>query len=122
MKNVYPKYPASFDGEGEGEGDDLKPKATDKELTELIRAQAARIKELETESVGFKDLQSEVSKLQEALATNQSMGELVTELKAMSVGGNADGGGDSKEPHPLQVAAESGDMKTFRKLRAAGEE
>ncbi len=120
---VYPKFPASFDGDPDPDSkdDDPKSKAIDKEITELIKAQAARIKELETESAGFKDLQSEVSKLQETLATNQSLGELVTQLKDMSVAGDAGGGGGKDEKHPLQAAAEAGNMREYRKLRAAEE-
>jgi len=105
------------EGEGEGEGGG-EGKATDKELTELIKAQSARIKELEAESAGFKELQSEVTKLQETMATNKSLSELVAELKNMSV---ASAGGGEEKVDPLQAAAEAHDMKAYRKLRTTEE-
>ena len=93
-----------------------KPKATDKELGELVKAQAKRIEQLETDATTSKGLKDEVAKLQETLGTQTSLTELVEQLKTM----NADNPAQTEaEKHlsELTQAAESGNMKEFRRLR-----
>ena len=102
-----------------GENDDNpKPKASDKELADLIKAQAAEIKRLSDENKGLTGLQEEVTKLQETLGTTKAIGELVAEMKAMAAGNHAQTE-EEKAMSDLQKAAEAGDMKKYRKLRKA---
>ena len=93
-------------------------KATDTELAELIKSQAERIKELESENVNITQLKAEVEGLQSSLGTRSSIAELVEQVKIM----NADHKTEQlteqeKAMSKLQKVAEAGDMKTFRKMR-----
>ena len=99
--------------------DDDNKGATTEELASLIKAQAARISELESEATTSKGLKDEVSKLQEALGTQTSLTELVEQLKTMNAADNDAPTEQEKVASELQTAAEAGDMKTFRKLREA---
>ncbi len=98
---------------------DDKPKASDKEVAELVKAQAERIKQLETEAATHTGLKDEVTKLQEALGTQTSLTELVDQLKTMNAAGKDEQTEQEKAMTDLQKAADAGDMKTFRKLREA---
>ena len=93
-----------------------KPKASDKELADLIKAQASEIERLSAENKGLTGLQDEVTKLQETLGTTKALGDLITELKSMATGGSTT---KQNEVSDLQKAADAGDMKTYRKLREA---
>jgi len=93
--------------------------ATTEELTSLIKAQAERISELEADAATHTGLKDEVTKLQEALGTQTSLTELVDQLKVLNAGDPAQTEAD-KHASALLKAAESGNMKEFRRLRASG--
>lgn len=93
-------------------------KATDKELAELIKSQAARIKELETENANITELKAEVEGLQSTLGTRSSIAELVEQVKIMNADHKVEQQTEQeKAMTKLQKAAEAGDMKAFRKMR-----
>lgn len=103
----------SDENENENEGN---PSATDQEIADLIKAQATRIGELEAENKGVSELKSQVEQLQSTLGTQSSLTELVAQLKAMNTNQQPSTPRE-KAMDALTKAAESGDMKMFRKLR-----
>ena len=104
-------------GKNGNKGTDDKKNASDKEVAELVKAQAERIKQLETEAATHTGLKDEVTKLQEALGTQTSLTELVDQLKTMNAAGNEAPTEAEKQASALQAAADAGDMKEFRRLR-----
>jgi len=100
---------------------DDKPKASDKEVADLIKALSARNKELEDENADYRQnydgLKGEVSKLQETLGTQSSMAELVDQLKTLNADRKQPMTEQEKAASEILKAAEAGDMKTYRKLR-----
>lgn len=106
------------DNNDDGKKDD-KPKASDKEVAELIKAQAAEIERLKTENAGIGELKTQVETLQSTLGTQSSITELIEQVKAMNAAGDQPVTEQEKAASELQKAADAGDMKTYRKLREA---
>ena len=98
---------------------DDKNKATDKEVAELIKAQAAEIERLKTENAGISELKTQVETLQSTLGTQSSITELIEQVKVMNEDRKQPVTEAEKQASALQAAADAGDMKTFRKLREA---
>ena len=93
-------------------------KATDTEVAELIKSQAARIKELESENASITDLKTEVEGLQSTLGSRSSLAELVEQVKIMNADHKAEQQTEQeKAMSKLQKVAEAGDMKAYRQMR-----
>lgn len=97
--------------------DNDNKEATTDELASLIKAQAKRIGELESEATTSKGLKDEVAKLQETLGTQTSLAELVEQLKTMNASSGQPITEEQKAMTDLQKAADAGNMKAYRKLR-----
>ena len=88
-------------------------------MAELIKSQAARIKELEAENTKITELKAEVEGLQSTLGTRSSIAELVEQVKIINSDHKAEQQQTEQEKSmsKLQKVAEAGDMKAFRKMR-----